>query len=180
MPDQPSDPNARTESLYFRGSPRLRDDVEKFGLARGLTLSSALAVLVERGLEAEVNEKSLRNLERQVQQLTNELAVLRERDRNWSAIFNSLQGQLRTVRVGKCPSCANDVTAYDYMLAHVCPWQECQNTLNQVMPASQEQFPPALAALVGALGGLLVGGLAGSSGAGGGQPVLGNRPPRLA
>jgi hypothetical protein len=65
MPDQPtvpSDPNARTESLYFRGSLKLREDVEKLGLGRGLTLSSALAALVERGLEAEANERSVREL----------------------------------------------------------------------------------------------------------------------
>ena len=64
-------------------------------------------------------------------------------------------------------------------IAQIQEGEELQ-LLNQVMPASQEQFPPALAALVGALGGLLVGGLAGSSSAAGGQPVLGSRPPRPA
>ena len=178
MPDQPPDPNARTESLYFRGSPRLREDAEKFGLAHGLTLSSALAVLTERGLEAEANGKSLRELERRGQQLTQEVAVLKERDRTWSSAFNSLQGQLRTLRVGKCPSCRNDVTAYDFVLVHTCPWQQCGQPLNQVV-TSPEEFPPALAALVGALGGLVVGGLAGASG-GSGQSVLGGRPSRPA
>lgn len=180
MPDQPiappSDPNARTESLYFRGSPKLREDVEKFGLGRGLTLSSALAVLAERGLEAEANERSVRGLERQVQALTKEVAVLRERDRSWAAMFGSLQGQLRTLRVGKCPSCRNDVTANDYMLVHQCP--ACREPLTQVLAASTEDFPPALAALVGALGGFLVGGLVGSDSGGSGGSGLGSRPSR--
>ena len=149
---------ARTESLYFRASPRLRESAERFGEERGLTLSSALSVLVERGLEAALNEPSVLQLERRVQELTQSLAVLQERDRNWHAIFNSLQGQLRTVRVGQCPTCEQVVSAYDQFLSRTCPWPDCGKPLQQVLPLpTPEEFPPALAGLVGALGGFLFG-----------------------
>ncbi len=144
-----------TVSLYFRTSPKVREDVEQFGRERSLTLSSALAVLVERGLEAIANEDSIRELETKAQRLGKELAVLQERERGWQTTFNSLQGQLKTLRVGKCPECDKQVTAYDQMLARKCP--ACAKPLEQVVLEKGEEFPPALAALVGAVGGLLFG-----------------------
>lgn len=157
---------ARSDSLYFRGSAKLREDAEQFGLARNLTLSSALAALVERGLEAVANEESVKNLELTSQRLAQEVAVLRERDQKWSTVFSSLQGQLQTLRVGKCPSCHQDVTAFDHLLAHQCPWPACAKPLTHVQVERQEEFPPALAGLVGALGGLLFGIAASQSGSG--------------
>lgn len=157
---------ARTESLYFRASAKLRDDAETFGDDRGLTLSSALSVLLERGLEAVANDPSVTKLERRVQQLSQDLAVLQERDRNWRAMFDSLQGHLRTLRVGQCPACRQLVTAYDQFLVRTCPWPTCLKPLQQVIPLPKaEEFPPALAGLVGALGGFLFG-VAASQGTG--------------
>lgn len=144
-----------TVSLYFRTSSKVREDVGQFGRERSLTLSSAVAVLVERGLEAVADEDSIRELEAKAQRLGKELAVLQERDRGWQTTFNSLQGQLQTLRVGKCPECDKQVTAYDQMLARKCP--ACGKPLEQVVLEKGEEFPPALAALVGAVGGLLFG-----------------------
>lgn len=153
-----SEQKQRTESLYFRSSPRLRANAERYAEERGFTLSSGLSWLVERGLEAESDAPSVVALEKKVQKLAHDLAVLQERDRNWRAMFDSLQGQLRTVRVGQCPACRKTVTAFDQFLARRCPWPKCDNRLQQVMPLPQpEEFPPALAGLVGALGGFLFG-----------------------
>ncbi|HEY4915286.1 MAG TPA: hypothetical protein VIH92_00090 [Solirubrobacteraceae bacterium] len=153
-----------TVSLYFRASPKLRDDAEEFGLERSVTLSSALATLVERGLEAVSNEGSVRALEATAQAHQQELAVLHERDRGWQTMFNSLQGQLQTLKVGKCPACKKGVTAFDQLLARRCP--SCAKPMQQVVVEQAEEFPPALAALVGALGGLLFG-MAAGQGSGG-------------
>jgi len=149
----------RTESLYLRTSAALRDDAERFGADRGLTLSSALSVLVERGLEAVANEASVATLERRVQDLTKDLAVLDERDRNWRAMFDALQGQLRTLAVGRCPACERVVTAHDQFLTRHCPWTDCATPLFQVLPlpTPSEEVPPAVAGLLGALGGFLFG-----------------------
>lgn len=144
-----------TVSLYFRTSAKVREDVGQFGGERSLTLSSALAALVERGLEAVANEESIHELEAKAQRLGKEVAVLRERDRGWQTAFNSLQGQLKTLRVGRCPNCDEQVTAYDQLLARKCP--ACNQPLEQVVVEKAEEFPPALAALVGAVGGLLFG-----------------------
>jgi endogenous inhibitor of DNA gyrase (YacG/DUF329 family) len=144
-----------TVSVYFRTSPKVREDVERFGEERSLTLSAALAALVERGLEAVDSEDSVRALEAKAQGLGQELAVLQERDRGWQTMFNSLQGQLRTLRVGKCPECKKSVTAFDQLLARRCP--ACGKPMQQVVVEQAEEFPPALAALVGAVGGLLFG-----------------------
>jgi len=154
-----ADQKPRTESLYLRTSPALREDAERFGEERGLTLSSGLAVLVERGLEAVSNDKSVATLERRVQKLSQELAVLSERDRNWRAVFDSLQGQLRTLAVGRCPACEQVVTAHDQFLARRCPWADCGNPLLQVLPlpSPSEEVPPAVAGLLGAIGGFLFG-----------------------
>ena len=70
-------------------------------------------------------------------------------------MFNSLQGQLQTLRVGKCPKCGKSVTAFDQLLARRCP--ACGEAMKQVVVEQAEEFPPALAALVGAVGGLLFG-----------------------
>jgi hypothetical protein len=45
-----------TVSVYFRTSPKVREDVERFGEERSLTLSAALAALVERGLARILHE----------------------------------------------------------------------------------------------------------------------------
>lgn len=158
-----------TVSLYFRTSPKVREDVEQYGDERSLTLSSALAALVERGLEAVGSEDSVRALEKKAQRLAQELAVLQERDRGWRTMFDSLQGQLKALRVGKCPACQNYVTAFDHLLARRCPWPTCSKPMPQVLTERTEEFPPALAGLVGALGGLLFGIAAGQGGGTGGS-----------
>jgi hypothetical protein len=84
-------------------------------------------------------------------------------------MFDSLQGQLQTLRVGKCPACLNYVTAFDHLLARRCPWPTCGKPMQQVLTERTEEFPPALAGLVGALGGLLFGIAASQSGGAGGS-----------
>jgi hypothetical protein len=130
----------RTESLDFRGSQGLRDDAASYGDARGLTLSSALAVLVECGLDAAGNQSSVRNLERKVQRLEKELAVYQERDHNWRVLCESLQGHLPTLRVGKCPECYRHVTAFDYFLARQCPRRNA--ALAHVAQATEDSLQP--------------------------------------
>jgi hypothetical protein len=151
-----------TVSLYFRTSPKVREDAELFAEERSLTLSAALAALVERGLESVGSEGSIRALEAKAQKLGQDLAVLQERDRGWQTMFNSLQGQLKTLRVGKCPECKQSVTAFDQMLVRKCP--ACGKPMQQVVVEQADEFPPALAALVGAVGGLLFGMAAGQGG----------------
>ena len=71
---------------------------------------------------------------------------------------NSIQGQLQTVRVGQCPGCKRVVTASDQFIMRRCPWSGCEDRLQQVLPlATAGEFPPAIAGLVGALGGFLFG-----------------------
>jgi hypothetical protein len=152
-----NDPATRSESLYFRGSAKLRENAEEYALGRGMTLSSALSLLVERGLEAAANERSVANLEQLIQQRSQELALMQERDRNWRAWADSIQGQLQTVRVGQCPSCKRVVTASDQFIMRRCPWSGCDDRLQQVLLATAGEFPPAIAGLVGALGGFLFG-----------------------
>lgn len=160
-----NDPATRSESLYFRASAKLREDAEEYALERGMTLSSALSFLVERGLEAAANERSVANLEQLIQQRNQDLAVMQERDRNWRAWANSIQGQLQTVRVGQCPSCKRVVTASDQFIMRRCPWSGCEDRLQQVLPLpTAGEFPPAIAGLVGALGGFLFGVAASQSG----------------
>ena len=155
MPDQ----KPRAESLYLRASSVLREDAEGFAEERGLTLSSALAVLLERGLEAAANARSVAVLEQRVQELSQDLAVLTERDRMWRAIFDSLGAQLQTLSVGRCPSCEQVVTAHDQFLTRRCPWNDCGEPLQQVLPLPSpgEEVPPAVVGLLGALAGFLAG-----------------------
>ena len=154
--------NLRTESLYFRASPKVRDEANRYATDNSLRLSSALAALVERGLEAVKDEPSVRALEERTQRLTStvaqlnqQVAVLIERDQKWNAFFSSLRGQLQTIPVGKCPACHQNVTAADQVLTFRCPWPTCSKPLRTV--ERTEEIPPAFAGLVGALGGLLLG-----------------------
>jgi hypothetical protein len=155
----------RSESLYFRASTKLKDDAAEYGEDRGLTLSSALAVLIERGLEASANDPSVERLEQRVQELVSKVAVLKEREKGWQAAFGSLQAQLRTLAVGRCPLCHQVVTASDQFMTRRCPWQKCGKPLQHVLPfeKAEDAVPPALAGLIGGLAGFLLGAAADKS-----------------
>ena len=159
------EPKTCSESLYFRASTKLKDDAAEYGEDRGLTSSSALAVLIERGLEAAANESSVEKLEQRVQALMSKVAVLEEREKGWQGAFGSLQAQLRTLAVGRRPICRQAVTASDQFMTGRCPWQNCGKPLQHVLPfeKAEDAVPPALAGLIGGLAGFLLGAAADKS-----------------
>jgi len=50
----------KTAALYFRTSAEVRLDLEQYAGEAGLTLSTAIGKLVERGLEAVSDQASVR------------------------------------------------------------------------------------------------------------------------
>jgi hypothetical protein len=166
----------KSESLYFRASVDLRAAAEEFAAGKVMTLSSALSVLVERGLEAEAGEQSVQVLEARARELSETVArqqvalaeargtvaVLQERDQRWMTLFRSLEGHLRSAMAGRCVACQRPVTVYDVAVRHQCGNPSCNEPTDQILRATETS--PALAAVAGALGGLLLGLAAAQSG----------------
>lgn len=156
-----------SEALYFRASADLREGADAYRRANSLTLSSALAELVSRGLEAVGNEQSVKELEAETAALKQRAAdlelklakeraesgIMRQRDQMWSAFVNGLDAQLRSVTVGSCPACNNPVTTFDQIRTAHCP--SCNRPLLAINRSSDNT--PALAALVAGIGGLVLG-----------------------
>jgi len=152
----------RSESLYFRASQDLREDVDTFAARRGVTLSSAVGRLVERGLEAIANEESVKQMEDRLAQSTQELASMKVHlaaaqgeVQKWQAVIRGIEGYLRNLTVGACPHCKRQVTAYDHAVVRQCPYNDCRRPLEQVERA--QEITPVAAGFLGAIGGLIVG-----------------------
>jgi hypothetical protein len=162
MPEPIVERDLKSESLYFRVTTDLRDAVNEFAAKRGLTLSSATAILVEFGLEAMANEVSIKDLEVRLAVSASELAARRLQlaeaqgeVEKWRAVFRGIEGYLRNLTVGRCPACRQPVTAYDQAVARLCPNPACDGQLAQV--EQTPEFNPLAVGFLGAIGGLIVG-----------------------
>ncbi len=118
--------------IYARVSADLKRAVDDYAGRREVTLTSAVADLLSRGLEAVANGRSSAQLERSVADLQVELAKrerdlaqektraagVEERERALTAAMQEWQA----VRVGTCPwqGCGVAVTATDLVMRRGC------------------------------------------------------------
>jgi hypothetical protein len=144
-----------TEVIYARVPAPLKAAADAYASQHGKTLAGAVADLMERGLGAVSDERSVREL--QVN-----LAYAKAEKARVEADLVAAQTQLATLgnlahqadrRVGTCPHCGKSVTGRDLLEVRECP--HCHQTLSDlILPAQSTSSldQRELLMLVGALG----------------------------
>ena len=150
-----------TQVIYARVPDTLKAAADAYSEERGVTLTSAVVDLVERGLAAVSDEKSIDTLEKKLARVAAEKAKV-------EAAHKTAQSELATLRafatragqkIGRCPNpmCGQDITGIDLLAVGQC--RQCGQALSELLaPATktstldQREF----GFLVGALGTVLV------------------------
>ncbi len=157
--------------VYARVPDSLKEALQAHRSARGLTLTAASVELLEHGLEAFADERSVSELEAKLALLTSELEetrgrlreaelrlqAAREREQLTARTYTALAARARQ-RLALCPRCRQPVRGFDLLVSGHCPNSNCGTALTSLLtPAPRAGLDPnEYLALVGALG-VLVG-----------------------
>jgi rubrerythrin len=155
--------------VYARVPDALKQALHAHAAERGLTLTTAVVELVERGLEAIAEEQSLSELDRKLAAASSELEQTRgrlreaelglqaatKREQLTAHTYSALAARARQ-QLGVCPQCRKPLRGCDLLVAGRCP--NCGKALSSLLlPAPRANFAPdEYLALLGALG-VLVG-----------------------
>jgi hypothetical protein len=155
--------------IYARVPDSLKQTLHAHAGERGLTLTTAVVELLERGLEAIADEHSVHELEAKLAAVSNELEATRgglreaelglqaarEREQLSARTYGALAERARQP-LGSCPRCREPVRGSDLLVAGRCP--NCGKALTSLLlPAPRANFASdEYLALMGALG-VLVG-----------------------
>ena len=127
-----------SQVIYARVSDDLKDAVDGYAGGRGVTLTSAVTDLLERGLGSVSDAPSVAETERQLSEARD---LLRDRE----TAFSSARGELTALRslakraqrdVGNCPQagCGKPITGLDLLTTGSCG--ACGSTLSQLIDPS--------------------------------------------
>lgn len=147
-----------TEVIYARIPAPLKEAADDYASRRGKTLTSAVADLLDRGLRAATDERSVLELEASLARVTAEKATAEaelQTAETKLAALGALAERARR-RMGTCQNCSAQVTGYDLLAAGQCP--QCGQPLTQLV--APQPVGPALdqrevLMLMGALGAVL-------------------------
>ena len=149
-----------SEVIYARVPGSLKAAADEYADRRGTTLTSAVVDLLERGLTAAADAKSIAGLEatvaKTVAERTQLEAELNATRAELSAFTAFAQRAQRTV--GRCPNpqCGNSISGHDLFGVGTCP--SCGQALsNLVVPAASASSldQREVLMLLGALGAVL-------------------------
>lgn len=151
-----------SQVIYARVPDGVKSDVEEYADGHGMTLSSAAVDLLQRGLAAAAEERSILNLESKLAQVTSERVALQAQLHATSSEVGALRSfaqRAAATRVGVCPSCRAPISGLDLLGRGLCT--ACQTSLHEVLAPKVPPPQPvlddrAVGALVGALGGVLI------------------------
>lgn len=125
------------EVLYVRIPPQLKEATESYAAKRGLTVTSAVVDLLQRGLESVSNEESIQQIQAHNQSLSAALQAslaeadsLKERERVLGTAYNTVLGRTK-LNVGNCPHCNASVTGYNLLVEGRCP--KCSKSLTPLL-----------------------------------------------
>lgn len=150
-----------TAVVYARIASGLKGQVEAYANDRGVTLTAAVADLLERGLEAVSNAASVDQLQHRVAELDRQLSTARIELAEANATRSSLQERERGLQtlaqraeqtLGPCPLCKKPVSGFDVLVSGHCP--SCGRGLASVLvgPQMKGLDQTELLVLLGALG----------------------------
>jgi hypothetical protein len=150
-----------SQVIYARVPDTLKEATDLYASDQGVTLTGAVVDLLERGLAAVTDERSIAELERQVATVATEKtqieADLKVATNELNALRTFAQRATGT-QVGRCPKCEHEISGYELLGTSQCG--NCgQSLVNLLAPPDQgtsiDQREFGL--LVGALGAALVG-----------------------
>lgn len=151
-----------SQVIYARVPDTVKDDVEDYADTQGVSLTSAVVDLIQRGLSAVAEQKSIANLESKLARTSAEKSAVESRlavASNEVAALRSFADRAVQTTVGKCPKCQQPISGFDLLGRSHC--SQCgQSLLGLLAPKSNSQ--PALderelGFVVGALGAALLG-----------------------
>lgn len=149
-----------SQVIYARVPDSLKEAADLYASEQSVTLTAAVVDLLERGLVAATDERSIGDLERQLALTTAEKAQtqadLRVATNELTALRAFAQRATQT-QVGKCPKCDQAISGYELLGTGQCGkcGQSLLDLLAPVRDTSLDQREFGL--LVGALGAALVG-----------------------
>lgn len=150
--------NMTTEVIYARVPAALKEAADEYASQHGKTLTGAVAELLDRGLNAASDERSIGELEANLARVTAEKGEAEAELQAASTQLAALNALARRAsrKVGTCPKCGRQITGHDLLGIGQC--QECGQTLAGLIapePASPSLDQRELLVLVGALGAVL-------------------------
>ena len=109
-----------SQVIYARVPETVKDATESYASERGMTLTNAVVDLIDRGLSAVQDERSIAELETRVVRLAGEKT---EVERELQTAKHALDGVSERIgrKVCSCPSCKADVSGYDLLVSFQCP-----------------------------------------------------------
>ncbi len=149
-----------TQVIYARVPDTLKEVADIYASEQGVTLTAAVVDLLERGLAAATDERSIAELEGQLVHVTTEKARaeadLKAAGNELVALRSFAQRATQT-QVGKCPKCSQPISGYDLLGTGQC--SKCsQSLLDLLAPVRETSLDQReFGLLVGALGAALVG-----------------------
>jgi hypothetical protein len=147
-----------SQVIYARVPETVKADVEEYADQNAVSLSAAVVDLLQRGLAAAGEERSIANLEAKLARMNGEKVTL---EANLHVALNEV-GALRSfaqragaTTVGSCPKCRAPITGLDLLGRGLCG--KCQASLLELLAPKGPTSKPllddrAVGALVGALG----------------------------
>lgn len=151
-----------SQVIYARVPEAVKADVEEYADEHGVTLSSAAVDLLQRGLAAAGEERSIASLETKLAKISGEKGAL---EAKLQAVANEV-GSLRSfaqraaaTTVGSCPSCHSSISGLDLLGRGLCA--KCQASLLELIAPKMRSPQPllddrAVGALIGGLGVVLI------------------------
>lgn len=121
-----------SQTIYARVPDTIKDAADAHAAANGVTLASAVSELLDRGLQAVADERSIGELERSAAELMVEVEALRQRDHAVSSAYQAL-AQRVAQPVGACQRCGDPVTGHDLLVAGRCPKPDCAASLTELL-----------------------------------------------
>lgn len=147
-----------TEVIYARVPTALKEAADAYASQHGKTLTGAVTDLLDRGLNAASDGRSIGELETNLARVTAQKAEAEaslQAATTQLAALNAL-AQRASRRVGTCPNCKEQITGHDLLGTGQC--QACGQTLSGLIapePTAPTLDQRELLVLVGALGAVL-------------------------
>lgn len=144
-----------TEVIYARVPKPLKDAADAYASQRGTTLTGAVVDLLERGLCAVSDERSVVKLEKNLAEVTAAKNAAEAQLLVAKAELGAVKAfaQRAAREVGTCPQCREPITGYDLLSVGRCA--HCARPLSSLIApttASSTLDQRELMLLVGALG----------------------------
>ena len=149
-----------SQVIYARVPATLKNAADAYAAQRGQTLTGAVAELLDRGLNAAMDEQSIAHLQADLALANAERATAEAElaaAKSQLAVLGNLAQRARQT-VGTCPSptCEGEITGYDLLATGRC--HTCNEALSGLLtpqPATSSLDQREMLILVGALGAVL-------------------------